>query len=160
MNKMMKPISHLKQTVNFSLIAAVGYFLLQSSAHSIELIPNSFSTNTQKIRMAQNDSSCPLIDNRPNPPIQSALLYLAETKNYQLRICSDYSGKPAFYVGSAKNGSGDITLPLQSYRNNQFIAVNGDTRYTLNRNLLLVTRGRKTITRERIIRWQRIQEDA
>ena|GEM_PF-3697501 len=106
------------------------------------------------------EDSCPLIDNRPNPPIQSALLYIAETKNYKLLICSDYSGNPAFYIGNAKNGSGSITLPLQSYRNNQFVAVNGNTPYTLSQNLLLVTRGRKTITRERIIRWQRVQEDA
>ncbi len=77
----------------------------------------------------------------------------AETKNFLVYICG--GDLPNTYVGVAKDGTtGRITLPLQSYENDQFVAVNGDIRYTLTRNELIVTQNGREIARE-AAKWRR-----
>lgn len=71
----------------------------------------------------------------------------AETKNYLVYICG--GDNPNTYVGMAKNGGNSISLPLQSYTRDRFVAVNGDTRYTLTRTELIVTQKGRVIARER-----------
>lgn len=77
----------------------------------------------------------------------------AETKNYLVYICG--GDNPNTYVGIAKNAGNMVSLPLQSSSNDQFVAVNGDTRYTLTRTQLTVTQKGRVIVRERA-EWKRI----
>lgn len=73
---------------------------------------------------------------------------VAETVNFYIYICG--GDLPNTYVGIAKNQkTGGIILPLKSYNNNQFVAVNGNVSYTLTRNELIVTRQGKVIVREK-----------
>ncbi|MBE9228125.1 hypothetical protein IQ264_22135 [Phormidium sp. LEGE 05292] len=76
----------------------------------------------------------------------------AETKNYLVYICG--GDNPNTYVGMAKNGGNSISLPLQTYSRDRFVAVNGDTRYTLTRAELIVTKNGRVIARERA-QWKR-----
>ena len=76
----------------------------------------------------------------------------AETKNYLVYICG--GDNPNTYVGMAKNGGNSISLPLQTYTRDRFVAVNGDTRYTLTRTELIVTKNGRVIARERA-QWKR-----
>lgn len=76
----------------------------------------------------------------------------AETKSYLVYICG--GDNPNTYVGMAKNGGNSISLPLQTYTRNRFVAVNGDTRYTLTRTELIVTKNGRVIARERA-QWKR-----
>ncbi|MFB2933647.1 hypothetical protein ACE1B6_00035 [Aerosakkonemataceae cyanobacterium BLCC-F154] len=76
----------------------------------------------------------------------------AETKNYLVYICG--GDNPNTYVGMAKNGGNSISLPLQSYSRDRFVAVNGDTRYTLTRTELIVTQNGRVIVRQRA-QWKR-----
>lgn len=72
----------------------------------------------------------------------------AETKNFLVYICG--GDLPNTYVGVAKNRNrGGIILPLRSYTNDRFVAVNGNVRYTLTRNELIVTQNGRVILRER-----------
>ncbi|MFB2833703.1 hypothetical protein [Floridanema evergladense] len=76
----------------------------------------------------------------------------AETKSYLVYICG--GDNPNTYVGMAKNGGNSISLPLQTYTRDRFVAVNGDTRYTLTRTELIVTQKGRVIARERA-QWKR-----
>lgn len=76
----------------------------------------------------------------------------AETKNYLVYICG--GDNPNTYVGMAKNGGNSISLPLQTSTRDRFVAVNGDTRYTLTRTELIVTQNGRVIARERA-QWKR-----
>lgn len=76
----------------------------------------------------------------------------AETKNYLVYICG--GDNPNTYVGMAKNGGNSISLPLQTVARDRFVAVNGDTRYTLTRTELIVTQKGRVLVRERA-QWKR-----
>lgn len=75
----------------------------------------------------------------------------AETHNFDIFICGgDF---PHVYVGRAKNGSSEITLPLVRTRNsNSFVALNEDYpdiyRYVLTPAHLLVIKNGRTIVKE------------
>ncbi|WP_049858449.1 hypothetical protein [Gloeothece citriformis] len=83
------------------------------------------------------------------PPYSGGSQFVAaETPNFYIYICG--GDLPNTYVGVAKNPqTGGIILPLQSFNNDQFVAVNGNVRYTLTRNQLIVTRQGRVIVRER-----------
>ncbi len=84
---------------------------------------------------------------------ESSQFVAAETKNFLVYICG--GDLPNTYVGVAKDGTtGRVTLPLQSYENDQFVAVNGNIRYTLTRNELIVTQNGREIARE-AAKWRR-----
>lgn len=76
----------------------------------------------------------------------------AETRNYLVYICG--GDNPNTYVGMAKNGGNSISLPLQTVSRDRFVAVNGDTRYTLTRTELIVTQKGRVLVRERA-QWKR-----
>lgn len=76
----------------------------------------------------------------------------AETRNYLVYICG--GDNPNTYVGMAKNGGNSISLPLQTVARDRFVAVNGDTRYTLTRTELIVTQKGRVLVRERA-QWKR-----
>jgi len=80
----------------------------------------------------------------------------AETHNFDVYICGD--NFPHVYVGRAKNGNGEITIPLaQTSNRNTYVALNEDYpniyRYVLTPHQLTVTKNGKTIVRERA-RWR------
>ena len=96
---------------------------------------------------------------------EEALLF-AGTQNYLLYICggsmnSRSSSEPMFYEGRGRTNQGGIRLSLTGSRfdpaspasSDYFIAVNGDTIYRLNRTEISVTRGSRTVLRERIKEW-------
>lgn len=79
----------------------------------------------------------------------------AETNNFDVYICG--GDLPHIYVGRAKDGSNEITLPLlQTSKRKTFVALNESNRniyrYTLTPQRLTVTKNGKTIVSERA-RW-------
>lgn len=81
----------------------------------------------------------------------------AVTKNFIIYICG--TDKPGSYVAIARNGNEKITLPLQNSKSisgedKQYTAVEGDTRYMLDRAVLRVFHGSKIIIKEKVLRWQ------
>ena len=91
--------------------------------------------------MAQAESVCP-------PNSGGSQFVTAETRSFYIYICG--GDLPNTYVGVAKNSrTGGIILPLQSYTNDRFVAVNRNVRYTLTRNELIVTQNGRVIVRER-----------
>ncbi|SRR5579883_468002 len=80
----------------------------------------------------------------------------AETHNFDVYICGE--DLPRIYVGRAKNGSSEITIPLiQTSRRNTYVALNEDYpniyRYVLTPSQLTVTKNGKIIIRESA-RWR------
>lgn len=106
--------------------------------------PNIASTS-DAILIAQETFVCP--ENSGGSQFVSA-----ETSGFLIYICG--GDLPNTYVGIAKNGGNGITLPLQSYNRNQFVAVNGNTRYTLTRTELIVRQNGRVILRQRAT-WKR-----
>lgn len=89
------------------------------------------------------------------------LLYV-ETKNYIVYICGgrDDEGNPVSYEGYAKNPrKGYVKLSLFHYRwigdsgRYHFEADNGRTHYYVDSSVLVVSRGSRTIVREKVRRW-------
>jgi hypothetical protein len=147
----MKAELNWKQSLKLALVGTGALLCLTPIAGATELNRSAASvaapTNSGSIKIALN-AGCP----------ESESVYVAaETKNFLVFICG--SDEPYTYVGVAKNGKGNITLPLQSYNPqggpeaSRFVAFNRNTRYVLTRNELRVTQGNRTIVRERIIRW-------
>jgi hypothetical protein len=89
------------------------------------------------------NSQCP--EDNPNEFIY------AETHNFDIFICG--SKFPQIYVGRAKNGSTEITIPLlRTKKRNTFIALNEDYpdiyRYVLTPHQLTVIKNGRTIFKE------------
>uniref|UniRef100_A0A0C1NFG4 Uncharacterized protein n=1 Tax=Tolypothrix bouteillei VB521301 TaxID=1479485 RepID=A0A0C1NFG4_9CYAN len=89
------------------------------------------------------------------PPGQNTLVE-AETTGFLVYIC----GKevPDSYISIAKNGNSAIALPLQkdnsqSGENTQYLAINGNVHYILNRNVFRVIEDGRTIVKEKVINW-------
>lgn len=146
----------LKSNLNFKrvlpqVVIGIGASLCLASiaeAAVINAVKGNASTTvptSNTIQIAQESSACP--DSSGGSQFVSA-----ETKNFLVYICG--GDNPNTYVGVAKNGGNGITLPLQSYTRDRFVAVNGDTRYTLTRTELVVTQKGKVIARERA-QWKR-----
>lgn len=81
----------------------------------------------------------------------------AETHNFDIFICG--SKFPHIYIGRAKNGSSELTLPLsRTKKHNTFIALNEDYpdiyRYVLTTHQLTVIKNGRTIFKE-TARWRK-----
>lgn len=118
---------------------------LNPSVNAVELNRNSSSINE-----ASNSSAFLVAQRTACPGYNPSEFVRAETKNFFVYICG--GDLPHTYVGIAKNGRGNITLPLRTVENDRFVAVNGNHRYTLTRNKLTVTRNGRTIVNE-AARW-------
>jgi len=140
-----------QQALQLFAIAVATSLCLAPLAKAVTVNP--FQDNTPATATL-SDSNTILAQADACPENSGGSLYVtAETKNFLVYICG--GDLPNTYVGLAKNGTtGVITLPLQSYTRDRFVAVNGDTRYTLTRNELTVTRNRRVILRERAT-WRR-----
>jgi hypothetical protein len=111
------------------------------------LVVNRYNPIRYPIEITQNFSLCSDSEGDYVPRVW------AETKDFLVNICYYVEGGSGTYYGRAKNGGASISLPLQSERNERYVAVNGDTRYILTRNQLTVTQGRKTILQQRVLRF-------
>lgn len=118
-----------------------------AEAASVNAAKNDVSATSasNSILIAQSTNVCP--ENSGGSQFVSA-----ETRRFLVYICG--GDLPNTYVGIAKNGGNGITLPLRSYTRDRFVAVNGDTTYTLTRTELIVTQNRRVILRERAV-WKR-----
>ncbi|MEC4894311.1 MAG: hypothetical protein SAL07_20075 [Oscillatoria sp. PMC 1051.18] len=69
------------------------------------------------------------------PNANSQELYVAETRDYALFICSAENNRqlPKYYIGAPKDGSRQLTITLSNYdrENEIFVANNGEYTYTL-----------------------------
>lgn len=101
--------------------------------------------SSKNILIAQETNTCP-------EGSGGSLFVSAETRRFLIYICG--GDNPNTYVGIAKNGGQGINVPLKSYNRNQFVAVNGDTTYTLTRTELIVRQKGRIILRERAT-WKR-----
>lgn len=153
-----------KQSLKLALVSAGTFLCLTPSLGAVEPTTSRYSVyeqfrNTAETTDFQQSASGTLLVQRGTgdicPDDNAAVNRYAETASYQLWICSSANNPniPRYYVGDAKNGSGGITLRLASYSPNQYVAVNNNYRYVLNRNQLVVTRNGKVILRERVLRW-------
>lgn len=88
-----------------------------------------------------------------------------ETKSFYVYICGGTNDKPSTYFGVAKNvkEKGYISVPLQSYKwhpqkslkDENFVAVNANTKYIVTRQFLTVIQNNRTIVKERVTFYQR-----
>ncbi|HAA32217.1 MAG TPA: hypothetical protein DCE56_36610 [Cyanobacteria bacterium UBA8553] len=125
--------------------------LFTSNVGAFQATRSGVDVNTATVQTAPSN----LIASRVGCPQRSggSMFVRAETRSFLVYICG--GDNPNTYVGVAKNGTtGGITLPLRSYSRDRFVAVNGNTRYTLTRSELIVTRQGRTILRERA-QWRR-----
>lgn len=132
-------------------LAAVGSLLfLTPLAKAVQINPSNYTMHERTI-VGHSPDERPILVAQESvcPPNSGGSQFVsAETRNYYIYICG--GDNPNTYVGVAKNNNtGGIILPLRSYNNSQFVAVNGNVRYTLTRNELIVTRNGRVIVRER-----------
>jgi hypothetical protein len=89
------------------------------------------------------------------------ILQEAVTKSFIIYICGN--DKPGSYVAIARIGNEKVTLPLSNSKeslisqnesqNKQYIAIEGNTRYSLNRDVLKVVQGNQIRIKEKVLRW-------
>ncbi len=84
-------------------------------------------------------------------PVASRTYKRVKTRNFYVNICGD-SSRPTQYVGTS-NGGQAIVLPLSSYSNGRYVAVNGNVRYVLTSSFLTVTKGSRVIVKEKVTSW-------
>ncbi|NJL63757.1 MAG: hypothetical protein HC903_20355 [Methylacidiphilales bacterium] len=93
-------------------------------------------------------SACPQGEN---------ILQEAVTRSFIVYICGN--DKPGSYVGIARIGNEKITLPLANFqennisKNKQYVAIEGNTRYSLNRDVFKVIQGNQITIKEKVLRW-------
>lgn len=93
-------------------------------------------------------SACPQGEN---------VLIEAVTRSFIVYICGN--SKPGSYVGVTRQGNEKITLPLQELKpgavqTQEYVAVNGKTRFLLTRDNLEIAEGDLVIIKEKVLRWQ------
>jgi LCCL domain len=78
----------------------------------------------------------------------------AETNNFFLFICG--KNKPTYYIGTAKNNSGSIRLPISSTGTKKYTVKNGNASYTLTPQNLTITQNGRVIQKDPILssQWQ------
>jgi hypothetical protein len=147
--KLVKPEINITQVLKLATSGAGACLFVASSVQAVELTNHTSKENLafpHSIQIAQNKKIflCPQGKER---------ILAIETTNYKLNICG-FEGIPSHYAAVAKNKrQGGITLPLKNYDEQGFryVAVNGDTTYTLTEKQLTISRGKNIIARERVI---------
>ena len=86
------------------------------------------------------------------------LLVEAVTRSFIVYICGgDFPGS---YVGIARSDNSKITLPLLSQKSQgeaikkKYVAIEGNIKYTLTRDVLQVSQDGQTIIKEKVLRWK------
>lgn len=144
-----------KQVLKLALAAVGALLVLTPSVEAAQTTPNHSNLHNRTLLGHTPDDRPILIAQEYSCPPNSggSQFVAAETRNFYVYICG--GDLPNTYIGISKNQrTGGIILPLRSYNNDRFVAVNGDVRYTLTRNELIVTRNGRVIARERATwRW-------
>lgn len=139
-----------KTTLNLTLATMGALLSLTPLVNAAQMTASSFPINQQSLSEKLETNRSDLIAQSSVCPENSggSQFVTAETNNFFVYICG--GDLPNTYVGVAKNRNrGGIILPLRSYTNDRFVAVNGSVRYTLTRNELIVTQNGRVILRER-----------
>ncbi len=132
------------------------------------------SNKMEALHLTKNSTNVSLHNSKQTKPVfgdDACMEYaggfvVAETSNFYIEICGS-KDTPLSYYGFKKNSSNsrsEIVLDLQSYtfnnkvtsQNERFIAVNGDTRYTLTPNSLIVKQGDKILVNEKVVKYKRL----
>jgi hypothetical protein len=85
------------------------------------------------------------------------LLNEAVTRSFIVYICGNNS--PLNYIAIARSNNSRIIVPLNNSKSqtevtkDKYIAVQGDTSYTLTRNVLRVSQNGQLIVKEKVLRW-------
>jgi hypothetical protein len=79
----------------------------------------------------------------------------AETKNFLIYICGN--NQLTNYLGIAKNGNGNISLPLSGSQRDRFTVKNNNITYILTLQYLTITENGKTIQRDPIFSYNKNQ---
>ncbi|GFE70074.1 hypothetical protein [Chroococcus sp. FPU101] len=125
-----------KRFSQLTFVTAIALNLYNTNAVALSNL-----SSTRETSLIAQKSVCP-------PSSGGSEFVTAETANFYIYICG--GDLPNTYFGVAKNSkTGGIILPLQSYSKDQFVAVNGNVRYTLTRHQLIVTRQGKVILKEK-----------
>lgn len=91
-------------------------------------------------------------------PVGENVLIEAVTQSFIVYICGN--DKPGSYVSVARIGNEKVTLPLQNLKpdganhEQNYVAVDGSTRFLLTRESLEIMVGDKTIFTEKVLAWQ------
>ncbi len=148
--------------LKLALAGAGAFLFLTSSVYAGERGTESdrfeFSPqNTAEILQVQHLSTSNSIElaqllNTRCPP-NTSLYRAAETRNYFAHICMAKGGT-LVYIGGAKNGTQNtVNATIPSNSGEQFVAVQGNTRYILTQSQLRIIQGNQTIVNERVLRW-------
>jgi hypothetical protein len=134
-----------------SYIAAKGLLVYSISPYELLITKKRRIIHKEKVNSAIKEDGKSIARGCPD---RQHIFTSAETRNYIIYICGEKT--PTSYVSLAKDGNESVTLPLQSENNskeNQYIAIDGNTHYFLSRNALRVSTQGLTIIKERILQW-------
>ena len=106
----------------------------------IAAVPNRATSDSQSV-------------SKDNCPGDTLYTFFAETKGFYINLCEAVDGSDLYYVGNAKNGSGEILLPIDDFDENGYYASNGNVKYFLDllNDKLVVTQAGKTLLEEGFI---------
>ncbi|MEC4987553.1 MAG: hypothetical protein SAJ37_02290 [Oscillatoria sp. PMC 1068.18] len=93
-----------------------------------------------------------LLAQRNYCPQGQEMYVAAETSSFFINICGS-GGRATTYVGVSKSDSNSISLPISSSENGQYVAYNGNVRYSLDGTKLVVTQGNRTLVSQYITAW-------
>jgi hypothetical protein len=77
----------------------------------------------------------------------------AETNNFLIYICGN--DRPTNYVGIAKNGGGNISLPISQFQDDRFIVTNNNVSYIVTPQYLTITQNGRTIQTDPIVSYRK-----
>jgi hypothetical protein len=132
-------------------IATNGLLMYSVTPYELLITKKRRIIHKEKVHSAIQDDGKSIATGCPNG---QHIFTSAETRNYIIYICGEKI--PSSYVSLAKDGNDSITLPLQSDNNpkeNQYTAMDGNTRYFLSRNALRISTQGLTVVKERVLHW-------
>jgi LCCL domain len=126
---------------SFSFVLKRSSSSIESPTQTIADIPSEPPTDN----VANTSSNCQEADRT---------FVTAETNNFFLFICG--KNKPTYYIGTAKNNSGSIRLPISSTGTKKYTIKNGNASYTLTPQNLTITQNGRVIQKDPILssQWQ------
>jgi LCCL domain len=126
---------------SFSFIKKRSSALIESPNQTIADTPSEPSTDN----VANTSSNCQEADRT---------FVTAETNNFFLFICG--KNKPTYYIGTAKDNSGSIRLPISSTGTKKYTIKNGNAAYILTPQNLTITQNGRVIQKDPILssQWQ------
>lgn len=119
-----KPGLNYKQALKVVTVGAGVFLFLAPCVKAVELSKN--DTNTAEALSLRSNSSTLAAVQICSSERRWAT---AETKHYKVYICGKRT--PAEYIGVAKDGSGNISLPISSYTDDVYTAKKNGHTYIL-----------------------------